>query len=316
MVTLDIVIVNWNSGLQLKDCLSSIIKTNKTGLSIDRVVVVDNNSQDESISSIIDLKKELPLEIIYNEENKGFGAACNQGALNSKADYLLFLNPDTMLFENSLINPLSFMEKPENKKIGIIGVQLLEEDGTVNRSCSKFPKAIHFVNKAFGLNRLAPNIFPTYKMETWDHNENRQVDQVLGAFFLVRRELFEKLNGFDERFFVYFEEVDFSYRAFKEGYYSYYLADAQVFHKGGGVSEQIKATRLFYSLRSRIQYSLKNHSLLNSIILIIVSLTVELFSRSCIAIAKGSLKQLKETLQGYSMLFSWLFSKVLKGGVN
>ena len=104
-----------------------------------------------------------------------------------------------------------------------------------------------------GLDLIHPRSALNLFMVEWEHDENRQVDQVMGAFFLVRRSLFCALGGFDERFFVYMEDVDFSYRAHKEGWRSYYLADTQVFHKGGGVSSQAKARRLFSKRSARLQ---------------------------------------------------------------
>jgi len=106
---LDIVIVNWNSGEQLKSCLESIVKTDKTGFELNKVVVVDNASSDNSLFGLEEI--DLPLKIIRNSTNRGFAAACNQGAKESDADYLLFLNPDTVLFKDSLSKPIAFMEK-------------------------------------------------------------------------------------------------------------------------------------------------------------------------------------------------------------
>ena len=140
-------------------------------------------------------------------------------------------------------------------------------------------------------------------MREWDHRANRQVDQVMGAFFLVRRSVFETLVGFDERFFVYLEDVDFSLRASKLGWYSYYLADAQAYHKGGGTSQHIKATRLFYSLRSRILYGYKHFNWLSATAVILGTLIVEPFTRLVFSAFNRSLLQVKETLKGYSILW-------------
>ncbi len=95
-------------------------------------------------------------------------------------------------------------------------------------------------------------------MLDWDHRQNREVDHAMGSFFLVRNILFKKLQGFDERYFVYLEDLDFSLRAKQAGFVSYYFTDAAAYHKGGGTSEQIKARRLFYSLHSRILYWYKH----------------------------------------------------------
>ena len=129
MKQLDVVIVNWNSGVQLWSCLSSLASVVKSNNFINRVVVVDNASTDNSFNILDEL--DLPLKIIRNNENRGFAAACNQGAKGSTADYLLFLNPDTRLFQESLDKAIKYMEDPGHKDVGIIGIQLLDENGRI-----------------------------------------------------------------------------------------------------------------------------------------------------------------------------------------
>src|SRR5437016_1789132 len=118
--SLDVVIVNWNAGPQLRDCLASIINASR-GPELKRVVVVDNASTDSSLQAIH--MQGLPLVVLRNERNRGFAAACNQGASGSTADYLLFLNPDTHLGSDALAEPVAFMERPQNGRIGIVGIQ-------------------------------------------------------------------------------------------------------------------------------------------------------------------------------------------------
>lgn len=295
----DIIIVNWNAGTQLKDCLDSIAQHGPPN--VHSVIVVDNASADGSAEGLDNIS--LPLTIIRNAENRGFAAACNQGAKNSKADYLLFLNPDTCLFSDSLIRPIHFMEQPGNEKIGICGIQLIDEKGRVARSCARFPTPGMFFSKMLGLDRLFPHVFPAHNMAKWDHMNSQKVDQIMGAFFLVRRSLFETVGGFDERFFVYFEEVDFSFRIHHAGWRSFYLADAQAYHKGGGTSEQAKAIRLFYSLRSRILYGYKHFSLVSAAALMLGTLFFEPFTRLALAAFNRSSLQAEETLKAYNMLW-------------
>jgi GT2 family glycosyltransferase len=142
--------------------------------------------------------------------------------------------------------------------------------------------------------------------------ESREVDQIIGAFFLVRRSLFGALGGFDPRFFVYFEEVDFSLRACQAGYRSFYLATATAYHKGGGSSQQAKATRLFYSLRSRLLFGFKHYPFLEAFTLAFLTLTVEVAARLFAALGSMSLSKLVETLQGYTALYVCLCTKKLR----
>lgn len=299
--TLCIIIVNWNSGGQLYDCLKSIANVEQSGFRVVRVVVIDNASTDESTDGLHDIN--LPLQFIRNSANRGFAAACNQGAQGSVADYLLFLNPDTTLFYDSLTIPISFIEQPENQHVGILGIQLVDDSRAISRTCARFPTPARFFSKMLGLDRMFPRVFRSHFMSEWDHQDNREVDHVIGAFFLVRRSLFEMLNGFDERFFVYLEDVDFSLRARQLGWSSYYLAAAQAYHKGGGTSEQIKAKRLFYSLRSRILYGYKHFGHFSATGLMLGTLLLEPIARLILGISRFSGEEIAETIKGYMMLW-------------
>ena len=156
----------------------------------------------------------------------------------------------------------------------------------------------------FGFDRLFPGRFSGHFLAEQDHRGSKTVDQVMGALFLVRRAVFESLNGFDERFFVYFEDLDFSYRAWQAGYSSYFLATAQALHHGGGCSEQVKAARLFYSLRSRILYGYKHFGWAAATGLLTGTILVEPVSRVAWAGLRGSLREMGETMSAYGML--WL----------
>ena len=143
-------------------------------------------------------------------------------------------------------------------------------------------------------------------MSEWDHLNTNTVDQVIGAFFFVRQSIFRKLKGFDEQFFVYFEEVDFSFRAKQLGWNSVFFAGAQAFHVGGGVSQQVKSKRLFYTMRSRIQYSYKHFTPIKIAGVLFATLIIEPITRLVLSIANKSLVSFKETLHAYVMLYKWL----------
>jgi len=311
MISIGIIIVNWNGGQQLRDCLESIIATDRGNFEISRVVVVDNASSDGSANGLGDIA--LPLVVINNKENLGFAKACNQGAMGSRADYLLFLNPDTRLFKTSLSRPLEFMAQKDCQDVGIVGIQHVGDVGEVSRTCTRFPTPSQFFSGMFGLAILAPRFFQGHCMTEWNHQESREVDHVMGAFFLVRRSLYQVLRGFDERFFIYFEDLDFSCRAKQAGWRSYYFSGAQVYHKGGGSSEKIKSKRLFYSLRSRILYSNKHFSRWGATGLMLGTMLLEPLLCIGAAIANRSLVKLRETLKGYALLWmsvpGWLLSK-------
>lgn len=306
--SLDIVIVNWNAGTLIRDCLKSIAHARAESFRLERVVIVDNNSADASAVGL-DSVSHHPVVVLRNDNNRGFAAACNQGAEGTRADYLLFLNPDTRVFPDSLRRPLEFLERGENAKVGICGVRHVDGSDAFSTSCARFPTLRIFFGQMTGLNRLFPAQFPSHLMLESECSESREVDQIIGAFFLVRRTLFESLGGFDPRFFVYFEEVDLSLRARQAGFQSYYLADTRVYHKGGGSSEQAKAARLFYSLRSRLLYGFKHYSILEASTLAILTLTVEMAARLFAAIGSMSIPKLVETLQGYTALYLCVWTK-------
>lgn len=304
MVHLDIIIVNWNAGGQLRSCIKSIEEADKNGFELGRVAIVDNASSDGSTNDLDELN--LPLAVIKNSENRGFGAACNQGAIGSKADYLLFLNPDTLLYKDSLSIPLVFIEQQCNQDVGIVGIQLVDEHGCINRHCARFPSLGIYLAQAIGLNSLPGFRHLKTHMSDWAHDSTKTVDHVIGAFYLIRRPLFEALGGFDERFFVYLEDLDLSRRSRLSGWRSVYLAEAQAFHAAGGTSRQVKAHRLFYSLRSRLMYGFKHFTLWQAWALLGVTLVLEPVSRSVFSLLRGGVQDLRNTLKAYVMLYRGL----------
>jgi hypothetical protein len=297
----DIIIVNWNSGNQLINCMQSIKEYDDE--TIAQVVVIDNASVDGSADVITELLDDTPAKVIYNNTNRGFARACNQGARTGSAPYLLFLNPDAEIFEHSLSRPLQYMEAETNADIGICGVQLVDEAGAVSRTCARFPSLARLSAQAFGLNKIPGLKHTGMHMKGWDHRHTSEVDHVIGAFFLIRRNLFEALNGFDERFFVYLEDIDLSFRAWTKGYKSVYLADVQAYHAGGGTSRQVKAMRLFYSLRSRLLYGFKHFSRWQAWALVIVTMMIEPFTRLIFCALYRDWKGMLNTLQGYCLLW-------------
>ncbi len=254
--SVSIIIVNWNAGRQLRECLDSIASSRRDGWRLEGVVVVDNASVDDSLAGIGET--ELPLRVLTNSVNRGFAAACNQGARQCASDYLLFLNPDCVVEPDAIATVVAFMERKENLGVGVAGARLLDAGGRTWRCSSRRPHPSDFLKKASGLDALFPRL-RTHLMREWDHEESRPVDHVMGSFYFVRRELFEQLGGFDERFFVYLEDLDFSVRAAQAGLYRPLSGRGRGSSTGGGgTSEQARAERLFYSLRSRQLYAFKH----------------------------------------------------------
>lgn len=243
--------------------------------------------------SLDDLAKTLPLEIIRNNTNKGFASACNQGARNSDSDFILFLNPDTRLTPGALEAPAQYLMDLAHDRVGIVGIQLLDQQGNISRTCARKPSAWLMIGQSLGLDRSGLPFFPTHFLTDWDHRDTRIVDQVMGAFFFVRRSLFEKLKGFDERFFVYFEELDFAVRALEEGATSIFLSTARAFHQGSGTTDQVKDLRLYYWWRSRIRYAHKHFSFLGAYAATFVMAVLEPVIRTAVLLAQMRLADIR-----------------------
>jgi N-acetylglucosaminyl-diphospho-decaprenol L-rhamnosyltransferase len=141
-----------------------------------------------------------------------------------------------------------------------------------------------------------------HAMVDWDHLETRPVDQVIGAFFMIRRGLFEFLGGFDERFFVYFEEVDLALRSRLTGRRTMFLASVNAWHRGQGTTDQIRGRRLFYSIRSRLLYGRKHFSTFDRWVLNVVTWIAEPFGRVLFLVVRGRLAEVRHVAEAYGLL--------------
>jgi GT2 family glycosyltransferase len=294
---IDIVIVNWNSHDFLRKCVESIFKSNQSDL-ISDVIIIDNNSTDDSLQL---LPVNAKIKVVKNAENVGFARACNQGFKLSKSNYILLLNPDAVLLDNTISESFDYMET--HNSIDVLGCQLLNESNQITPTCARFPKPINFVYHSLGLSKISPRLFhPPTLMTDWNHQESRFVDQVMGAYMFMRNTVFEKAGYFDERFFVYFEELDFSLSLKKAGGKSFYHSRIQAIHTGMGTTESVKAFRLFLSLSSRLKYAKKHFSMLGYLTVVFFTFTVEFLMRFLQLAIKGNLRETKNLVKGYWML--------------
>lgn len=300
IAVVDVVIVNWNSGGWLEKCLKSLEAFGHKNIST--ITVVDNHSVDGSDKQS---SASLPLEVIQTHANLGFGRACNLGVTKGHAPYVLFLNPDAALNDSTLNIAVAFMEDTANAGVGACGIQLKEENGETQKHTARFPTVGRMIAAAFGVTQLFPKA--ALHDHGFDHLSSRDVDHVIGAFYLIRRNLLESLGGFDPRFFVYLEDLDLSLRIYQAGYRVHYLAEAIGFHKGGGTSEQVKAHRLYYSMDSRIFYAFKHFSLPSAWLIALATLLIEPIPRFARAMIRLSSVEAKDTLRA----FSWLWKGIL-----
>ena len=204
MSSIDIVIVNWNSGSYLRDCLVALDQCADAGRL--NLVVVDNASTDHSATGLAVDRAQL--HFIKNADNRGFAKASNQGAREGSAPYLLFLNPDVRVEADTVKTAVASLDDPGHSDVGILGVQLIDNEGRIQRCCARAPTIATLLLHRLFLDRLCPGLVPPHFLTGWDHCATAKVDQVMGAFLLIRRAIFEQLGGFDERFFLYYEDVD------------------------------------------------------------------------------------------------------------
>ena len=230
--------------LLLEQCLFSLKEATQELES--EIIVVDNNSSDGS-------REQLPLKFpgtkfITNKQNLGFAKACNQGFSASSGKYILFLNPDTILSGTSLSDCLSFFET--HPDAGAVGVRMIDiQKKFLKESKRGLPNPATSFYKLFGVSAIFPTskTFSKYYEGHLPERENNPVDVLSGAFMMIRRQIFEKLNGFDERFFMYGEDIDLSLRILQSGYKNYYLGTVSVMHlKGGSTSYNYEYVNHFY----------------------------------------------------------------------
>ncbi len=215
------------------------------------IFVVDNHSTDASLEY---LQPKFPdVKFVINKTNSGFAKANNQALIHACGKYILFLNPDTIVAEDSFEKCIAFLEA--NKKAGAIGVKMIDGTGSYLKESKRgFPSPLVSFYKLSGLINVFPKskIFARYYLGQLNENENNEVDVLSGACMMVKKEVIDIIGGFDEQFFMYAEDIDLSFRIQKANYYNYYLAETTIIHfKGESTRRDLKYTKLFYKAMSQ-----------------------------------------------------------------
>lgn len=298
-LVLSVLIVNWNGGLLLARCVESVHRAlSRQPACHYEIVIVDNDSRDDSVARA---KLTHGETVLYNTHNIGFGAACNQAAARARGEFLLLLNPDCELRPGSVECCLAELRR-DDLPVGICGVALEDETGRVAQTCHRFPGFRSLLCSAVGLNAIWPRLADSRMIE-WDHRSDRTVDHVIGAFYMIRAATFETLGGFDERFFVYLEDLDLSLRARHTGLLTRFVAAPPSFHLGGGVSRQVKAERLFYATRSRMLYGFKHLPAWQAWVHAATTLVCEPWARTVHALLRRSWQDLRFTWRGFALIY-------------
>lgn len=239
-ILLSVVIVTWNSDAEIGDCINSIIHNN-TNIPIE-IIVVDNASQDKTRSLLKNFSVQTDfVKIILNDDNKGYTLANNQGIKIAKGEFVLLLNPDTKITEGALERMIEFLLVTSNA--GAIAPQLLNEDYTIQKSCRTFPTYWDMFCELFLLSKIFPmsNIFARWKMNYFNHNELAEVQQPMAAALMIKKNVMDKVNGFDERYKMFFNDVDLCKSIVDAGYKIYFYPDSKVFHiKGASIYKDRK----------------------------------------------------------------------------
>lgn len=242
---LSVIIISYNSAHFLQTCLQPLIESLHQIPS--EIFVVDNNSKDNSVILVRTLF--LNVHLLANTKNLGFGAACNQALREAKGEYILILNPDVCVHPTTLSTMLSYLQN--HQKIGILVPQLRFTDGSLQYSCRRYPVFLaHFIQRFF------PNsqVVRSYLMLDKDHSVIQEIDWAIGAFLLVRREVFQQIGLFDERYFLYFEDTDLCRRTKNAGRSIVYYPKAVATHYFHQSSYKILSKPFFHHLRSMFIY--------------------------------------------------------------
>lgn len=258
---LSIVIVNYNVKHFLEQCLYSVRRAS-SNLDLE-VIVVDNNSVDSSVTMI---REKFPeVQVIANKENMGFSKANNQAIKKAAGEYILLLNPDTILEDNTLIKVTGFMDA--HPDAGGLGVKMMDGKGNfLPESKRGLPTPAVAFYKIFGLSKIFPKsrIFGKYHLGYLDPDQIHEVDVLSGAFMLLRKSVIDKIGLLDEDFFMYGEDIDLSFRISQAGYRNYYYPEARIIHYKGESTKKGSINYVFVFYNAMIIFARKHFSQKNA----------------------------------------------------
>ena len=254
---LSVIIVNYNVQYFLENCLNSVYNSSE-GIEFE-VIVVDNNSVDGSLEM---LKEKFPqTTVISNKDNKGFSKANNQAIKIAKGEYVVLLNPDTVVEENTFKLCCDFMD--ENPKSGGLGVKMLDGKGNfLPESKRGLPTPGVAFYKIFGLSALFPKSekFGQYHLGHLSKEKNHEIEILSGAFMMMRKSVLDEIGLLDESFFMYGEDIDLSYRITQAGYTNHYFSETQIIHYKGESTKKSSINYVFVFYRAMAIFAKKHFS--------------------------------------------------------
>lgn len=242
-----VVIVSWNVRADLEECLNSL---QKISFEIPlNVIIVDNGSVD---GSILLENKFTNFRWILNKNNRGFAGANNQAREFINTPYVLFLNPDTIITENIFTTLSDFFLT--HQKTGIVGPKILNPNGSHQRSIRRFPKVWQILFELMKGANIYPKLLKKYYAFDLRPNKIQLADQVMGSAFAIKKETLDKIGWWDEKYFLWFDEVDLCYRATKAGYEIWYMPTVSLIHKGGASFWQWRALKRQWQFATSASY--------------------------------------------------------------
>lgn len=252
---LSIVIVNYNVCNFLRNCLLSVQKATE-GMECE-VFIVDNNSQDDSLAM---MEREFPqYTIIANQENMGFSKANNQAIRIAKGEYVLLLNPDTVVEPDTFSKTTSFLDA--HPEAGALGVRMVNAEGAfLPESKRGLPTPLTAFYKMCGLASLFPKSkhFGRYHLKYIDEFATTQVDVLSGAFMMLRKSVLDQIGLLDEQFFMYAEDIDLSYRITQAGYFNYYYPECTILHYKGESTKKNSMQYVYMFYKAMAQFVQKH----------------------------------------------------------
>jgi len=247
-----VIIVNWNTRDMVLRLLASLSAPDAESLEELELIVVDNNSSDGSVEAI---RREYPaVKVVAQTENRGFAGGVNPGLQVATQPFVLLLNSDVETSRDSIEEAARYMA--ESPTVGVLGPRILSPQRTPQTSAWRDPSLIWLVLAAFGLNKLKRFNFERYQDRQF--TEPAEVDCVSGCAMMIRRELFEELGGFDEDYFMYFEETDFCVRARRHGKKVHHAPVGEFLHEEGGTTKTVRLRTFLDFRRSQILFHLKH----------------------------------------------------------
>lgn len=267
---LSILIVNWNTKDLVIRCVNSLLE-NAPKFDYE-VVVVDNASFDGSLVALREEFGENPkVKIIDAKQNLGFARGSNLAYKHSIGEYVFLLNPDTEVKTGAIQGLVEYLE--QNLRVGIVGPKLLSPDGSRQESVRRFPDLWSSILFFSGLHRLVRP--KKYLMTGFDYNSEAEVDQIMGAALMTRKSIIEKLGLFDEKFYLWYEEVDFCYRVKRDSLKVMYYPRAEVMHRTAQSFSQLRVFKRKKTVaKSLIYYFKKNGSWFDVAVLSIVMIPI------------------------------------------